>query len=175
VAVRAGEAQIHQTGIVRDRRARKASRRREGRMRVEEVMSKAKGCREGDAVRDCARMMRDDDIGFVPVCNERGEPVGAVTDRDLAIRVLAEGRGPDEKVDSVMTRDVVACRKDDDVRDVEKLMREHKLSRVMVCDDQRKLLGVVSLMDIAHATSDEEAGETLQRVKSGGPSQPSTH
>lgn len=138
-------------------------------MRVEEVMSEAKGCREGDTVRDCARMMKDQDIGFVPICNTRGEPVGAVTDRDLAIRVIAEGKSGDEKVSLFMTRDVVSCRPDDDVRDVEKLMREHRLSRVMVCDDQKKLVGVVSLMDVAHATSDEEAGETLQQVKSGQP------
>jgi CBS domain-containing protein len=138
-------------------------------MRVEEVMSEARGCREGEAVRDCARLMKEEDIGFVPVLNARGEPVGAVTDRDLAIRVLAEGRSADERVDAFMTRDVVSCRPGDDVRAVEKLMREHRLSRVMVCDDQKKLVGVVSLMDVAHATSDEEAGETLQQVKSGQP------
>jgi CBS domain-containing protein len=133
-------------------------------------MSEAKGCRESESVRACARMMRDEDIGFVPVCNDRGEPVGAVTDRDLAIRVLAEGRSHDEKVSAFMTRDVVACRPGDDVRDVERLMRDHKLSRVMVCDDAKRLVGVVSLMDVAHATSDESAGETLQQVKSGQPS-----
>jgi CBS domain-containing protein len=113
--------------------------------------------------------MRDEDIGFVPVCNARGEPVGAVTDRDLAVRVLAEGLTADEKIDPFMTRDVVSCRPEDDVADVEKLMREHRLSRVMVCDDKKKLVGVVSLMDVAHASSDEEVGETLQQVKSGEP------
>lgn len=138
-------------------------------MRVEEVMSEARGCREGEAVRDCARLMKEEDIGFVPVLNARGEPVGAVTDRDLAIRVLAEGRSADERVDAFMTRDVVSCRPEDDVADVEKLMREHRLSRVMVCDDKKKLVGVVSLMDVAHASSDEEVGETLQQVKSGEP------
>jgi CBS domain-containing protein len=104
-------------------------------MRVEEVMSEAKCCRESDSVIECARLMRDESIGFVPICNERFEPIGAVTDRDLCIRVLAEGRSPDEKIAAFMTRDVVSCRIGDDIADVEQLMRDHRKSRIMVCDD----------------------------------------
>jgi CBS domain-containing protein len=141
-------------------------------MRVEELMSTAKGCREGDTVQSCARMMRDESIGFVPICNAAGEPIGAITDRDLAIRVLAEGRTPDEHVDQFMTRDVVACRLGDDVRDAERLMRERRKSRVMVCDDHGRLVGVVSLADIADVESDREIGETLQQVKSDQPPAP---
>jgi CBS domain-containing protein len=138
-------------------------------MRVEELMSSAKCCRESDSVIECAKLMREESIGFVPVCNEAGEPVGAITDRDLAIRVLADGRSPDEKIEAFMTRDVISCRIGDDIRDCERLMREHRKSRIMVCDDHGKLHGVISLADIAEAESEEEAGETLQEVKSDRP------
>lgn len=141
-------------------------------MRVENIMSRATSCREDDAVRDVARTMRDENIGFVPICNAKDEPVGAVTDRDLVIRVLAEGRAANERISGCMTRDVVALRVGDDARDAIRLMREERKSRVMVCDEQGKLQGVVSLADVAEATSEEEAGETLQHVKS---DQPAAH
>jgi CBS domain-containing protein len=141
-------------------------------MRVEDVMSTAKCCKESDSVIECARLMRDDSIGFVPVCDRDGKPIGAVTDRDLVIRVLADGRSTDEKISSCMTRDVISCRIGDDVKDAERRMREHRKSRVMVCDEQGKLAGVISLHDLAELERDEEAGETLQQVKS---DQPTAH
>jgi CBS domain-containing protein len=88
--------------------------------------------------------MRDESIGFVPICNAAGEPIGAITDRDLAIRVLAEGRAASEKVEQFMTRDVVSCPLGADLRDAQRLMRERRKSRVMVCDDRGRLVGVVS-------------------------------
>jgi CBS domain-containing protein len=144
-------------------------------MNVQELMSEAKCCREADSVIDCAKMMRDQSIGFVPICDDAGKPIGAVTDRDLAIRVLAEGRSPGEPISAFMTRDVIGCRPGDDVEEVARLMREHRKSRVMVCDDGGKLVGVVSLQDIAETESEEEAGETLQQVKSGPADQPTAH
>lgn len=138
-------------------------------MRVEELMSSAKCCSEGQTVRDAAKLMRDESIGFVPVCDEKGGPLGAVTDRDLAIRVLAEGRSPDERIEAFMTRDAVSCRLGDDVKDAERLMRETRKSRVMVCDDQGHLAGVISLADIAEVESGSAAGATLHEVKSDQP------
>jgi CBS domain-containing protein len=138
-------------------------------MRVEELMSNARCCTEGDPVRECARLMKEESIGFVPICNDAGEPIGAVTDRDLAIRVLAEGRSADEAVERFATRRVVSCRVGDDVREAERLMRDHRMSRVMVCDEEGRLQGVISLADVAEAASDEETGETLQQVKSDQP------
>ncbi len=141
-------------------------------MRVEEVMSPAKCCREGESVRDVARLMKEENIGFVPICDDAGEPVGAVTDRDLAIRVLADGRSADEEIDRFMTRDIVSCRVGDDVRDAERAMRDERKSRIVVCDQQGRLKGVVSLADVADVESGEEIGETLQQVKS---DQPAAH
>jgi CBS domain-containing protein len=138
-------------------------------MRVEDVMSSAKCCREEDFVRDVARVMRDENIGFVPICNAKMEPVGAVTDRDLVVRVLAEGRSAEEKISACMTRDVVAVHSGDDVQTAIRLMREERKSRVMVCEEHGRLQGVISLADVADVESEEEAGETLQQVKSDQP------
>jgi CBS domain-containing protein len=141
-------------------------------MRVEELMSPARCCREEDSVRDVSRMMRDESIGFVPICNAKDEPVGAITDRDLVIRVLAEGRSGEEKIAGCMTRDVISCKLGDDATSALKLMQEERKSRVMICDEQGRLRGVISLADVAEAESDEETGETLQQVKS---DQPAAH
>jgi CBS domain-containing protein len=153
--------------------SRPAARLPEDAMRVDEVMSTAKCCGESDSVRDCARLMREENIGFAPVCNDAGEPIGAITDRDLAIRVLAEGRSADEKIEGFMSREVISCRIGDDVQDAERLMRDHRKSRIMVCDDQGKLKGVISLADIAETDRDEAVGQTLQEVKSDQP--PAAH
>lgn len=137
-------------------------------MRVEELMSEATCCKEDESVRDCARMMKDEDIGFLPVCDDKGAPIGAITDRDLAIRVLADGRSPDEPVSAFMTRDVIGVRVGDDVTQAMELMRRERKSRVMVCEADGKLKGVISLQDLAHE-SEEEVGETVQEVKSDSP------
>jgi CBS domain-containing protein len=143
-------------------------------MRVQELMSEAKCCGESDSVIDCAKLVRDESIGFVPICKD-DEPIGAVTDRDLAIRVLAEGRSANEPISAFMTRDVISCKAGDDAEEVARLMREHRKSRVMVCDDSGKLVGVVSLQDIAETESEEEAGEVLQQVKGGPADHPAAH
>ena len=141
-------------------------------MRMDELMSPAKCVHETDSVRDVARLMKEENIGFVPICDEAGKPIGAVTDRDLTIRVLAEGNAAGENIGRFMSRDVVTCRAGDDVKQAEQLMRDQRKSRVMAVDDQGKLVGVISLADIAEAQSEEEAGRTLHEVKS---DQPTAH
>ncbi len=141
-------------------------------MSVSDVMSKAKCCSPDDTVYSAACLMRDENIGFVPVCGRDGKPIGAITDRDLAIRVLAEKKTADEKLEQYVTKDIVSCRPDDDLSDAERLMRERQVSRVMVCDDEGKLQGVVSLQDIVQSEGEERAGRTLSGVKG---EQPTAH
>jgi CBS domain-containing protein len=138
-------------------------------MRVEELMSEAECCHQGDSIRDAAKIMKAENVGFLPICDRDEKPVGALTDRDIAIRAVAEGRSLDDDVATVMTRDVVGCRVGDDLKDVERQMREHQTSRVIVCDQDGKLCGVVSLQDVAESESEHEAGQTLQEVKSDQP------
>jgi CBS domain-containing protein len=141
-------------------------------MRVDDVMKRAQGCREGTSVRECARIMKERNVGFLPVCDAGGKPIGTITDRDLAIRVLAEGRSIDSRIETVMTRDIVGCRLGDDLQDAERLMRERRKSRVVVCDQGGKLVGVISLSDIAEREDEQNAARTLRDVASRENQQP---
>jgi CBS domain-containing protein len=140
-------------------------------MRVDEIMKAPETCRTGGSVRDCAKLMKKENVGFVPVCNEDGEPVGTITDRDIALRVVAEGRGADTRIDDVMTREVVACHVGDELADAERLMRENRKSRVMVLDDG-KLVGVISLSDVIEAEDEGVAADTMRAVASREARQP---
>lgn len=139
-------------------------------MRVEELMSEAECCHPGDSIRDAAKLMKEESVGFLPVCDRDERPIGALTDRDIAIRCVAEGRSFDDDVESIATKDVVGCRIGDELAEVQQQMRSRQTSRVMVCDEDGKLRGVVSLQDIAEGESEHAAGQTLQGVKSDQPS-----
>lgn len=141
-------------------------------MRVDEVMSSATCCGPDDTVEHCARVMKEENIGFVPVCDDQRRTLGAITDRDIAIRVVAEGKSSSESVRGFMTRGAVSCRVGDDVAAAEQLMRDQQVSRVMVCDTAGRLQGVISLQDLAVAESEDSTGRTLTEVKS---DQPSVH
>ncbi|HEU4384876.1 MAG TPA: CBS domain-containing protein [Anaeromyxobacteraceae bacterium] len=135
-------------------------------MQVHEIMTAEPECfRESDLVMEIARRMRELNIGFVPICDEHGRPVGAVTDRDIAIRVAAE----DKKASRVHAREImshesVTCSDSDEVERAEEVMAEHHKSRLMVVDEAGRLVGVLSLADLFTSAADERALETLQRI-----------
>jgi len=97
--------------------------------------------------------MRDNDCGAVPVV-ENGCVVGIVTDRDLAVRALADGKSADAKVGDVITRDVCCCSADDDVREVEKIMADNQVRRVPIVDADGCCVGIISQADLARAALD---------------------
>jgi CBS domain-containing protein len=136
-------------------------------MRCEEIMKKNIECvAEDDTALDAAQTMRDENIGFLPVCEEDMGPVGTLTDRDLAIRVCAEDRVPSKtKVGEVMSREVIACSPADDISDAQRLMAQHHKSRILVCDESKRLVGVISLSDIIEYEATAGA-ETLREVSS---------
>jgi len=101
-----------------------------------------------DAASAAAAKMRDANIGFLPVCDGAGKVVGVVTDRDIAIRLVAEQRSFTLPVSEIMTREVVFCRPDDDLEEAKKQMAERRKSRVVCLDDQDTLVGVISLSDL---------------------------
>jgi CBS domain-containing protein len=134
-------------------------------MRCETIMKRDVECiTPQETVQDAARLMRDDRIGFLPVCDDSRKVLGTVTDRDLAMRVLAEGRAPSTRVEAVLTREVVACRPDEDLRHAEELMGRHQKSRIMCVDEQGRLVGVISLSDIAQKEKGTRASQTLREV-----------
>jgi len=134
-------------------------------MRCRDVMkSDLARCTEPLSVQACAQMMRKGNIGFVPVVDADGRVVGVVTDRDLALRVLAEGLKPETPVGQVMTRDVRICRADDDLRAAEWKMASTRKSRLVVADEEGRCVGVISLSDIAQADSRSRSGGVLRAV-----------
>ncbi len=137
-------------------------------MRCEELMKKNVACcNEQEAVQTAAKLMRDQNVGFIPVCNSDGKVLGTITDRDITIRLVADNTPPaNTRCGTVMTREVVYCKPDDELAEAEQLMARYQKSRILVCDEQKKLLGVISLSDIAERESDGALAQTLRRVAS---------
>lgn len=125
---------------------------------------------EHDDVQTAARLMQQRAVGFLPVCDEQRKPVGALTDRDIALRVCSENlRASEVPVSQAMTRRVYSCRPLDDVKVAEELMARHEIWRVMLVGDDGTLVGVVSLSDIAEAEEPARAAETFKDVVSRQP------
>ena len=101
-----------------------------------------------DSLQQVARSMAECDAGALPVSEGEGL-VGMVTDRDIAIRAVAEGKGPDTKVREVMTADVKYCFEDEDLDAVVRNMGENKVRRLPVLGRDKRLVGIVSLGDVA--------------------------
>jgi CBS domain-containing protein len=110
--------------------------------------------------------MRDLNVGSFPVCGDRDKLVGMITDRDIAVRAIADSCLPDKtKVEEVMTPDIVYCFEKQDVSDLAALMEERQIRRVAVLNDGKRLVGIVSLGDLAVKGADDRlSGEALEAV-----------
>jgi CBS domain-containing protein len=135
-------------------------------MKCDEVMKReVQFARDSDTVQAAAQRMRDRNIGFLPVCDQAGRVVGTLTDRDIAIRLVAEDRGAAScTVGQVMTTEVIACRPTDDLAEAERLMATRKKSRVLVTDGAGAIRGVISLSDVAERDSPARAAITLRQI-----------
>lgn len=134
-------------------------------MRCEELMSTDVAfVRPSDEVRLAATLMKTRNVGFLPVCSDARKVVGVITDRDIAVRCVAEGRPSTTAVREVMTREVVACRPEDDVATAERAMIRHQRSRVLCLGEHQYLLGVISLSDLPRAGLAADAETVLERV-----------
>ena len=111
---------------------------------------------------DAAKIMKSQDLGWLPVTQDK-RVMGIITDRDITIRCIAEGKDPRQcKVQDVMSRDVFACEIDDSIEDACKTMEEEQVRRLVVLDANENLVGVVSLADLAEQT--DESDEVLKKV-----------
>jgi CBS domain-containing protein len=121
-------------------------------------------CQENDAIQAVASKMQASNVGFMPICGPDGKPIGTVTDRDLAIRAVAAGKGPQTQVGEVMSREVISCAPSDELREAEQKMRDHHKARIMVCDRDGKLVGIISLSDILEHEESGAAAETAREI-----------
>ena len=109
------------------------------------------------SIAEAARRMRDEDVGALPV-GEDDRLVGMVTDRDIAVRGVAEGKAPDDcAVRDVMSEGIYWCFDDENAERAAELMAEHKVRRLPIVNRDKRLVGVVSLADLARAGVGEEA------------------
>ncbi len=132
-------------------------------MLVSEAMSRdVKTVAPDITIREAAWLMGECDIGALPVSNG-SRLAGMVTDRDIAVRAVAIGRGPDALVSDVMTLDVLYCHEDEDIGHVATNMADKQVRRLPVVNADKRLVGIISLADIADARSDE-AGEALEGI-----------
>ena len=132
-----------------------------------EVMTKSPlCCLPTDMVAKAAQLMQRENIGPIPVIEseQTGKLVGIVTDRDLALKIVAEERDPKStKVEAVMTRKVVTCRAEDDLQKALDAMAKHQLRRIPVVDNNNKILGIIAQADVA--TRLDQADKTAAMVK----------
>ncbi len=126
-------------------------------MKLQEIMSKDVKHVEPDMrVREAAIIMREAGIGMLPVLDLEHIPVGVITDRDITIRALARGLPPNAHIREIMTVDIHCLRLDCDLDQALNLMESAMISRVLVCDNVGRLVGVVSIGDAALACHGEE-------------------
>jgi CBS domain-containing protein len=107
------------------------------------------------AIEEAAQEMRDGDFGLVPVVEDE-ELIGVITDRDIAIRAVAEGRDSSTLVREVMSEGVVWASEDDSIDDAARIMSDHQIRRLPIVDEEQHLVGIVSLGDFAVDSSDIE-------------------
>ena len=148
-------------------------------MRVEQLMARpVQSCRAEDTLARAAQLMWDHDCGSLPVCGGNGvtRVVGVITDRDICMCALFQNKPLQElRVSEAMAKQVQVCRPSDTLADAEKAMRETRIRRLPVIDEQDALVGMISLADLAQeaareraATSQEitetEVGDTLAAI-----------
>jgi CBS domain-containing protein len=137
-------------------------------MKIREVMTRdVKTVRPDQTAKEAATFMLNEDAGSMPV-SDGDRIVGMVTDRDIAVRGVAQGYGPDTPISQIMTEDVVSAREDDDVEEIATKMSRAQVRRIPVLDSNDRLCGIVSLGDLSREADEDCAEQALQGVSAPG-------
>jgi len=143
---------------------RQAPPTREKAMKIRDVMSKdVQVARPEDTLQNVAGRMAAGDFGFIPVA-DGDRLIGALTDRDIVVRGVASGAGPEARVLDVLSRDALVVRADDDLKVALDLMSSRQIRRLPVVDKDGRLVGVVSLGDLSTRVKERYAGEALEEI-----------
>ena len=125
-------------------------------------------CVPTDTVARIAKLMKTENIGSVPICEDRHRKklLGIVTDRDLALQIVAENReASSTKVQDIMTREPLTCRADDDLQTALDAMEKHQVRRIPVIDNDRRLIGMISQADVAvRSDHREKTAEVVEEI-----------
>ncbi|QIK79413.1 CBS domain-containing protein [Sphingomonas piscis] len=137
-------------------------------MKVSEVMTtKVATVRADQTAQEAARFMLRADAGSIPVL-EGDRLIGMITDRDIAVRGVANGRGPDTPVRELMTEGLISTRADDEIEEAATRMSEAQVRRLPVIDETEKLVGIVSLGDLSREAEGSEAEVALEGISQPG-------
>ncbi|MEW6352869.1 MAG: CBS domain-containing protein [Pseudomonadota bacterium] len=143
-------------------------------MNVADVMSRDPACCTPDtSLQDVARMMVENDCGAIPVVNSMQDmkPVGMITDRDITVRAVAQGKNPlGMTAGECMSQPPITIGEQESLDDCEELMKEHQIRRVIVLDKQGRCCGIVTQANLARKASDEEIAGVVREI-----SQPHHH
>ncbi|MBA2384950.1 MAG: CBS domain-containing protein [Actinobacteria bacterium] len=112
---------------------------------------------------EAAQKMKSEDVGSVPIV-DGDRLVGVITDRDLATRVLAEGKGAETPVSEIASKDVVTVDPQQSLEEAARLMAEHQVRRLPVCEEDGKLVGMLAQADLAQSGHDTLTGETVEKI-----------
>jgi len=145
-------------------------------MKISECMTRDVRLANPDmSLQEAARLMGECDAGCLPV-GENDRLVGMLTDRDIAIRAVAQGKGPDARVRDAMTRDVEWCYEDDDAAEALQHMADEQIRRMPVLSREKRLVGIISLGDLAERAQPRETGDALCAIsREGGQHSQSLH
>lgn len=133
-------------------------------MKIRDVMSKdVQVARPEDTLQNVAGRMAAGDFGFIPVA-DGDRLIGALTDRDIVVRAVASGAGPEARVLDVLSRNALVVRADDDLKVALDLMSSRQIRRLPVVDKDGRLVGVVSLGDLSTRVKERYAGEALEEI-----------
>jgi len=119
------------------------------------------------SIRDAARIMAKIDAGVLPV-GENDRLVGVITDRDIAVRAVAEGKAPTTKIRDVMSQEVFYCFDDQDLEEVAQNMADVKVRRMPVVNREKRLVGIISLGDLARCEDPDTTGHAVQNISTPG-------
>ena len=137
-------------------------------MKVSDVMTRdVETIRPDQPVRDAANFMLSADAGSIPV-TDGDRLIGMITDRDIAVRGIAKGYGPETLVRELMTDDLIVVRVDDDIEEAASKMSEAQVRRLPVIDSNERLCGIVSLGDLARESDNECSQQALEGVSQPG-------
>jgi CBS domain-containing protein len=137
-------------------------------MKISEFMTRDVELANPDmSLRDAARLMARCDAGALPV-GENDRLVGMLTDRDIAIRAVAEGKGPDAKVRDAMSKDVRWCFDDDDAEEALQMMGDEQIRRLPVLSHEKRLVGIVSIGDLSAGAKPQQTGKALGEISRQG-------
>jgi CBS domain-containing protein len=139
-------------------------------MKARELMTADPTCCTPEAtIQQAAQLMRDHDCGCIPVVEDEQSKrlVGVITDRDITVRCIAEGKGPQTRVKDAISPNPTCCAPDDDVETVERIMSGEQVRRVPVVDQRGSCVGMIAQADLAlnhRAASETEVGKVVERI-----------